>query len=119
MCRSGATAIVEDDAVRRIHMGTSTPPSDHPLLGYSTGRWEEGVLVVDTSHLPSDLFDPDGVRQSANIRVVERFMPAADGSRLDYRVSVTDPEIFTEPFDLTRYFVWRPELLVHKYDCGR
>jgi hypothetical protein len=44
-------------------------------------------------------------------------MPAADGSRLDYRITVTDPEIFTESFDLTRYFVWRPELQVHAYDC--
>jgi len=109
----------EDDAVRRIHMGTGAPPSEHTLLGYSTGRWEEGALVVETSHLLAELFDPDGVRQSADIRVIERFMPAADGSRMDYRVTVMDPEIFTETFDLTRYFVWRPELLVHAYDCGR
>ena len=46
-------------------------------------------------------------------------MPAADGSRMDYRITVMDPEIFTETFDLTRYFVWRPELLVHAYECGR
>jgi hypothetical protein len=107
----------EDDAVRRIHMSASTPPTEHTLLGYSTGRWENGSLVVATSHLVAELFDPDGVRQSANIRVVERFTPAADGSRLDYRVTVTDPEIFTASFDLTRYFVWRPELQVHEYDC--
>lgn len=107
----------EDDAVRRIHMGASTPPSEHTLLGYSTGWWEDSSLVVETSHLVADLFDPDGVRQSAGIRVVERFTPTTDGSRLDYRVTVTDPEIFTESFGLTRYFVWRPELLVHEYDC--
>jgi hypothetical protein len=107
----------EDDAVRRIHMGASTPPGEHTLLGHSTGKWENGSLVVTTSHLVAELFDPDGVRQSANIKIVERFMPAADGSRMDYRITVTDPEIFTESFDLTRYFVWRPELQVHAYDC--
>jgi hypothetical protein len=107
----------EDDAVRRIHMAASTPPSEPTFLGYSTGRWEGGALVVETSRLPAELFDPDGVRQSANIRVVERFMPAADGSRMDYRITITDPEMFTESFDLTRYFVWRPELIVNKYDC--
>jgi hypothetical protein len=107
----------EDDAVRRIHMGASTPPSEHTLLGYSTGQWDNGSLVVATTHLVAELFDPDGVRQSANIRVVERFTPAVDGSRMDYRITITDPEIFTESFDLTRYFVWRPELLVHAYDC--
>jgi hypothetical protein len=108
----------EDDAVRRIHMSASTPPREHSSLGYSTGRWEGEALVVETSHLLPELFDPDGVQQSANIRVVERFMPAADGSRMDYRVTITDPEIFTESFDLTRYFVWRPELLVNEYDCA-
>jgi hypothetical protein len=108
----------EDDAVRRIHMSAGTPPGEHSFLGYSTGRWEGDALVVETSHLLPELFDPNGVRQSANIRVVERFMPAADGSRMDYRMTITDPEIFTETFDLTRYFVWRPELLVNKYDCA-
>jgi hypothetical protein len=24
---------------------------------------------------------------------------------------------FSEPFDLGRYFVWRPELVVNPYDC--
>jgi hypothetical protein len=120
LARDGEDILIrfeEDDAVRRIHMGASTPPSEHTLLGYSTGRWENGSLIVETSHLLAELFDPDGVRQSANIRVVERFMPAADGGRMDYRVTVTDPEIFAESFDLTRYFVWRPELQVHPYDC--
>jgi hypothetical protein len=108
----------EDDAVRRIHMGASTPPSAHSFLGYSTGRWENDTLVVETSHLQAALLDPDGVRQSAEIRVVERFMPAVNGERMDYRITITDPEIFTQPFDLTRYFIWRPELVVNEYDCA-
>jgi len=119
--RDGADILVrfeEDDAVRRIHMRAAAPPREHSFLGYSTGRWEGDTLVVETTHLLSELLDPDGVRQSENIRVVERFTPAANGERMDYRITIADPEIFTETFDLTRYFVWRPELVVNAYDCA-
>jgi hypothetical protein len=40
-----------------------------------------------------------------------------DGTRLNYRIEIDDPETFTEPFELGRYFVWRPELRVNPYDC--
>jgi hypothetical protein len=36
---------------------------------------------------------------------------------LDYRLTVTDQVYFTEPFELTRYFVWKPEMTVHPYEC--
>jgi hypothetical protein len=107
----------EDDAVRTIHMDTSEPPPEHSFLGYSKGRWDGDALVVETTNMQAELFDPDGVRQSQNIRVVERFVPAADGSRMDYRIRIEDPATFTEPFELSRYFVWRPELVVNPYDC--
>ena len=44
-------------------------------------------------------------------------MPGADGERMDYRIMIDDPVTFTEPFELTRYFVWRPDLTVSAYDC--
>ena len=41
-----------------------------------------------------------------------------DESRLDYRVTITDPITFTQPFDLTRFWVWRPEIALASWDCG-
>ena len=107
----------EDDAVRRIHMGDVSAPVEHSFLGFSTGTWDGDALVVETTHMQAELFSMEGVRQSENIRVVERFMPSADGQRMDYRISISDPETFTEDFELTRYFVWRPDLTVSAYDC--
>jgi hypothetical protein len=106
----------EDDAVRRIHMG-ALPPAQQSFLGHSTGVWDGETLVVTTTHMQAELFDPNGIRQSENIRVVERFTPAVNGERMNYRISITDPETFTATFELTRYFVWRPELVVNEYDC--
>ncbi len=107
----------EDDAVRRIHMGAASPPGEPSFLGFSTGSWDGDALVVETTHMQAEIFSPDGVRQSEDIRVVERFMPSADGERMDYRITIDDPVTFAEPFDLTRYFVWRPDLTVSAYDC--
>ena len=107
----------EDDAVRRIHMGAASPPSEHSFLGFSTGTWDGDTLVVETTHMQAEIFSPNGVRQSEDIRVTERFMPSAGGERMDYRITIDDPVTFTEPFELTRYFVWRPDLTVSAYDC--
>jgi Family of unknown function (DUF6152) len=110
--------IEEYDSRRTIHMGDSAEPPPEPTqMGFSRGRFEGETLVVETDHIQSQYFDPDGVPQSDQIRLVERFTPNADYSRLDYSVTVTDPVYFTEPFTLTRYFVWKPEMSVASYNC--
>lgn len=110
--------IEEFDGRRLIHMNPdAVAPGEHTLFGFSRGRWEGTTLVVRTDHIAAGYFDPDGVPQSENISVVERFIPDETYDRLDYRMTVTDPEYFTESFDLTRYFVWRPENIVHPYEC--
>jgi hypothetical protein len=87
------------------------------LLGYSRGRWEGNTLVVETTRIDAGLFDSDGTPQSAAIETLERFTLDTANDRLDYRIRITDPEMFTEPFELTRYWVWTPGLTVNPYDC--
>jgi hypothetical protein len=114
----------EYDARRLIHMtAEAEPPSEHSLFGFSRGRWEGEpsaggrVLIVETDHIAAGYFDHIGAKQSDQISTVERFTPNADYSRLDYEITVTDPVYFSEPFILTRYFVWYPEMSVHDYEC--
>jgi hypothetical protein len=108
----------EYDTQRVIHMSPdAAPPGEHTRYGFSRGRWEGATLVVETSHLAAQYFDHEGVPQSDQITIVERFMPSAAYDRLDYRLTVTDPVYFTEPFELTRYYVWKPENSVHPYEC--
>jgi hypothetical protein len=110
--------IEEYDARRVIHMSPSAaPPPEHTLFGFSRGHWDGTTLVVETDHIAAGYFDHEGVPQSDQITVVERFTPNAAYDRLDYRITVTDPVNFTEPFELTRYFVWKPEMSVHPYEC--
>jgi hypothetical protein len=108
----------EYDTVRTIHMNPKdVAPPAHTLYGYSRGRWEGTTLVVETDHLAAGYFDHEGTPQSNQIKTVERFIPNADYSRLDYTLTTTDPVYFTRPFDLKRYFVWKPENRVHPYEC--
>jgi hypothetical protein len=110
--------IEEYDSLRVIHMNADAqPPVEHTRFGFSRGRFEGTTLVVETDHIQAQYFDPDGVPQSESMRTIERFTPSEAYDRLDYRITLADPVYFTEPFDLTRYFVWKPEMSVQPYDC--
>jgi hypothetical protein len=110
--------IEEYDSVRRIHMSPdAVAPDEHTLMGFSRGRFDGRTLIVETDHIAAGYFDHEGVKQSDQIRTVERFMPNEDYTRMDYTLTTTDPENFTEPFTLERYFVWKPENTVHPYEC--
>ena len=110
----------EDDNVRLVHVDTDPGdrPHEHSLMGYSTGHWEGETLVVETTNMLADVLDSHGTPHSASIHVAERFTPTADGTRLDYRITVTDPNSFTDPFEVERYWIWRPEIVIGRYACG-
>ncbi|MDG2177118.1 MAG: DUF6152 family protein [Gammaproteobacteria bacterium] len=108
----------EYDSRRLIHMtAEAEPANENSLFGFSRGRWDGDTLIVETDHIAAGYFDHLGAKQSDQITTVERFIPNTDYSRLDYEITVTDPVYFSEPFTLTRYFVWYPEMSVHDYEC--
>jgi len=119
--KQGDTIIMrleEYDSVRTIHMSPkAVAPAAHTLFGFSRGRWEGTALVVETDHIAAGYFDHEGTPQSNQIKTVERFIPNADYSRLDYVLTTTDPVNFTRTFELKRYFVWKPENRVSPYEC--
>ncbi|HET9269909.1 MAG TPA: hypothetical protein VFO31_17155, partial [Vicinamibacterales bacterium] len=49
--------------------------------------------------------------------LVERYTPTPDGTRLTMRMTVTDPDTFTQPVELQRSWVWRPGETVKPYNC--
>ena len=109
----------EYDTVRTIDMteASAGTMAARSLLGTSRGQWEGSTLVVSTSDIDWEYFDKEGIPQGDSMMVVESFTPSEDGSRLEYSMTVTDPEIFTEPVSLERHWVWRPGEEVKPYDC--
>jgi len=110
----------EYDSVRVIHLNDRASVDAQPktLLGYSTGHWEGKTLVVNTNRIKWNFFDPNGVPLGSSASIVERFTPNENGSRLNYAITVTDPETFTEPVEMKGAWVWRPAEQVKPYKCG-
>ncbi len=111
--------IEEYDTERIVHMGVDTAPTTgSPAgLGTSLGRWEVDVLVVETNNITPGYFHNDGTPQSAELTLVERFELNETDDRLNYTVLITDPSNFSRPFELSRYWVWKPEVQVGRFDC--
>lgn len=83
--------------------------------GHSIGRWEDGVLVVDTRQFADSrsTLPGAGLPSGAQKHVVERYTLDADGTGISIDIFLEDPEFLAEPFTYT--LQWRssgyPELL--------
>jgi hypothetical protein len=73
--------------------------------------------VVTTPGISWRHFDGIGVPLGPGATMVERFTPSADGSRLDYELTVIDPATFTRPMVLKRFWIWLPEITLSSYEC--
>jgi hypothetical protein len=109
----------EYDLTRYIYMnpGVTRELAAPGPLGDSVGRWDWATLVVRTTRISWPFFSQLGIRQSPDVEIVERFTPTADGSRLDYEMTVTDATTFTRPVVLRQYWLWLPSVTLLPYEC--
>jgi hypothetical protein len=108
----------EYDTVRRIRM-TDAPAGGavRTLLGSSHGRFDGAALVVTTTNIGYRWFNGTGIPLGPDAAIEERFAPNADGSRLEYTMTVTDAATFTAPVTLRKAWEWRPGEQVRPYEC--
>ena len=70
------------------------------FLGYSAGRWERDVFVVETAgfndKVPLDII---GHPHSEDLRITER-LRRIDFGHLDMEVTLTDPKMYTRPITI-------------------
>jgi hypothetical protein len=123
----------EYDTVRRIAIpsaaaqparrgatpATSAKEPGAARLGSSTGRWDGAALVVSTTDIDYPYFNSAGIPLGPDAAIEERFTLNADGSRLDYTMTVTDPATFTAPVTLRKSWEWRPGEQVRPYNCRK
>ena len=108
--------IEEYDLVRIIHMDPDVVAASPSILGHSVGRWEDDDLVVTTTQV-NFMHYGSAIALSADVRLLERFAPSDGERRLDYTLTVTDPETFTEPLTARRHWVWMPGETVKAWSC--
>jgi hypothetical protein len=99
-----------------VESGNGAPPRSP--LGFSTGVWDGRALVVTTTRVSWPYFSQMGIPQSPAAEIVERFAPTADGSRLDYSLTVTDPATFTAPVTVSTYWIYVPGVELLPYRCA-
>lgn len=87
------------DLARTIHLDQKAPPAGVKAsrAGYSVGRWDGDVLVVETSNFLPGVLNADArMLHGAGLRITERFELDATGRRLTRRFEAVDPEYFTD-----------------------
>jgi hypothetical protein len=111
--------IEEWDAERIIHLSDSASPegADPSRLGSSTGVWDGDTLIVRTSRVAAPYLDDSGSPMSAAAQMLEWFSLRRDEGRLDYEVTVTDPENLAEPAVWNAAWIWRPGAEIQTFDC--
>lgn len=109
----------EYNTVRSIHMteDTATSAPEVPRLGFSKGRRDGHTLIVETSAIDWDHFDRDGIPLGSDAAIIERFTLVENGGRLNYEMTVIDPDTFTEPVEMEKFWLWYPEVVVEHFDC--
>ena len=98
-------------AVRHIYVDGSPHP-DGPIewwMGDSRGRWEGDTLVVSVKHFNAETwFDRAGNFHSEEMQLTERYS-FVDRDTIRYQVTVTDPKVFTGPWNMSMLLYRRKE----------
>jgi hypothetical protein len=88
-------------------------------MGDPRGRWEGDTLVVETTNFVGRTgigLNGNGPPTSTATKLTERFRRVAV-DRIDYEVTVEDPETYTAPFKIAFPITPQPDYQVLPYEC--
>lgn len=99
------TLVIERDLMegsRIVYLAKAPAPGAPSKLGFSTGRFENGDLVIDSSNFIADRWGTHtGIDSSAQKQVVERLRLTDGGLGMELAITVTDPVYLAEPVTFT------------------
>jgi hypothetical protein len=112
--------------VRVIHLNKEEHIDDKVKLymGDSVARWEGATLVVETTNYNDRGMIASssaggrlkGVPITENLHVVERFTRVNEGTII-WSATITDPEIYTQPFTISMPLTRDNEYVMYEYAC--
>ena len=111
---------------RTVYMDGRPHPRDgmRTRQGHSVGRWEGGVLVVDTvlfaDHRVGNSFGSAfaaGLPAGSQKHVVERYRLSEDGTRMLIDFFVEDPEYLAEPITASAEWDYVPQQRLQRFGC--
>ena len=108
------------DAIRMFHMNGDLSDADSlepSLQGYSVGRWEEDMLLVETTNISWPYFDEYGTPQTENMIIEEKFSFDQNNDTLKWEATINEPHAFDSPVTLARDYQWIPGEELKPYNC--
>jgi hypothetical protein len=99
----------------RPHLNSSV----RQYMGDSRGHWEGNTLVVETTNLTDKTsigLNGNGLRHSADMKIVERFTRTAS-DELRYEIFINDPKTYVRPFTIVVPLISPPGFRLLPYDC--
>jgi Family of unknown function (DUF6152) len=108
------------DEQRTVYMdGRAHPASDQRFAeGHSIGRWEDDMLVVDTTNF-ADHRSPyqNGIPSGGRKHVVERYRLLPGATRMQVAFMLEDPEYIAEPMTHSRELIYSPQVAMTAFNC--
>jgi len=87
-------------------------------MGDSVGRWEGDTLVVDvTGFNDKTWLGPVGTFHTEALHVTERYT-RIDKDRINYDVTMEDPNVFTKPWTIHSSMMLREGTRLYEYPCA-
>jgi hypothetical protein len=99
----------------RPHIGSKI----RQYMGDARGHWEGSTLVVETTNLTDQTsigLNGNGLRHSADMKIVERFTRKAP-DELQYEIHIDDPATYTRPFTMRVPLISPAGFQLLPYDC--
>jgi len=109
-----------DNAHRQIYTdGRKLPADPQPSwLGYSVGKWDRDILVVDTIGFNDKAWlDVLGHPRSEALHITERYR-RRDFGHLDIEMTFDDPKMYTKPFTIKVTHELVPDSDILEYFCA-
>ena len=110
----------KDDQIRTVWLdGRQAPPTEFTVQGFSTGRYDGGALLVETTNFVFDIAgfdDYNGIPSSQQKKVTERYW--REGDELRITLTVEDPMFLREPVSYTTRWLPAPDgYKLQAYNC--
>ena len=106
--------------LRRIYLdGRKAPEGLLPSwMGFSVGHWEKDELIIVTTDLREKSYPNP---QSTEVVITERYrlVDSDDaGQMLELRLTIEDPNVFSQPVEARNYFRRYPDVQMGEYFCN-
>ncbi|HEY9183415.1 MAG TPA: hypothetical protein VIQ99_09460 [Gammaproteobacteria bacterium] len=108
----------EYDVTERVAFFDARRPEGRTVHGHSLARWQDDILVVETSNFTENPIGiTAGLPSSNEKHLVERFALDADGQSLLYSFELTDPVYLAAPLIGEMRWLYRPNVDFELVPC--